>query len=211
MRRQTSPGFWPAASPNCSSTRPNWTPSSTPLENNCATRNQAVQEMESEHAERAQRASAIDGEAKQARERLNHLHLELDRGAARIRNNDERCAELDARSAGAQAEITQTTEQLARLQEEVAGNQQVLESAGRRCSRRPDRTAPAAAGGAERDDRSATGGAGAGAASSCNHGRRLCRLETCANRITQAEERIAALEARGASFGGRTRGSQSAG
>ena len=93
------------------------------------TRTQAVQQMESEHAERAQRASAIDNEAQQARERLNQLNLEMDRGAARSRNNDERCAEFDARSAAAEAEIAQTTEQLERLQEELAGNQQVLESA----------------------------------------------------------------------------------
>jgi chromosome segregation protein len=157
------------------------------------TRNHAVQEMESEHAERAQRASAIDGEARQARERLNHLELELDRGAARSRNNDERCAELDARSAGAQAEIAQTTEQLARLQEEVAGNQQVLESAAAdvagaqaelRQRQQEAQNATTALQQVEREQE--------------QHRRAIMDAVSAAsnvrNRIIQAEERIAALE-----------------
>ncbi len=157
------------------------------------TRNQAVQEMESEHAERAQRASEIEGEARQARERLNHLNLELDRGASRSRTNDERCAELDARSAGAQAEIAQTTEQLARLQEEVAANQQVLESAAAdvagaqtelRQRQQEAQNATTALQQVEREQE--------------QHRRAIMDAVSAAsnvrNRIIQAEERIAALE-----------------
>jgi chromosome segregation protein len=157
------------------------------------TRNQAVQRMESEHAERGQRASAIESEAKQARERLNHLHLELDRGAARSRNNDERCAELDARSAGAQAEIAQTTEQLARLQEEIAGNQQVLESAAADVAgaqaelRQRQQEAQAATTALQQVEREQE-----------QHRRAIMDAVSAAsnvrNRIIQAEERIAALE-----------------
>ncbi len=156
-------------------------------------RNQAVQQMESEHAERGQRASAIESEAKQARERLNHLHLELDRGAARSRNNDERCAELDARSAGAQAEIAQTTEQLARLQEEVAGNQQVLESAAADVAgaqaelRQRQQEAQAATTALQQVEREQE-----------QHRRAIMDAVSAAsnvrNRIVQAEERMAALE-----------------
>jgi chromosome segregation protein len=157
------------------------------------TRNQAVQQMESEHAERAQRASTIDSEARQARERLNHLNLELDRGAARSRNNDERCAELDARSAGAQAEIAQTTEQLARLQDEVAGNQQVLESAA----------ADVAGAQAELRQRQQEAHEATTALQQVEHSQEQHRraimdavsaASNVRNRIIQAEERIAALE-----------------
>ena len=73
--------------------------------------------MEGEHAERTQRGYAIEREGQENREKLNTLALELDRAAARRRTNEERCAELEARSAGAQAEIANTEEQLARLQQ----------------------------------------------------------------------------------------------
>ena len=43
------------------------------------TRTEAVQAMDSEHAERTQQGYAIDTEAKQTRERLNQIHLEMER------------------------------------------------------------------------------------------------------------------------------------
>src|SRR5437868_10338656 len=59
----------------------------------------AVQLLDNEHGERTQRGYAIETEARQTRERLNQVNLEMDRAAARRRNNEERCAELVARSA----------------------------------------------------------------------------------------------------------------
>ena len=66
----------------------------------------ATQGMESEHSELTQRGYAVERDAQTNREQLNTLAIELDRAAARRRTNEERCAELEARSAGAQAEIT---------------------------------------------------------------------------------------------------------
>ena len=90
---------------------------------------EAVQQMEAEHGERTQRGYAIERESQENREKLNTLAMEIDRAAARRHTNEERCAELDARSAGAQAEIASTEEQFARLQQEVEANRATLESA----------------------------------------------------------------------------------
>ena len=90
---------------------------------------EAVQQMESEHGERTQRGYAIERESQENRERLNSLALDLDRAAARRRTNEERCAELDARSAGAQAEIANTEERAARLQQELETDRATLDSA----------------------------------------------------------------------------------
>ncbi|HEY3927630.1 MAG TPA: chromosome segregation protein SMC [Candidatus Koribacter sp.] len=92
-------------------------------------RTEAVTAMDVEHSERVQRGYAIDADSKQNRENLNNISLEIDRASQRRRTNEERCAELIARSAGAEAEIANTTEQLGRLEEELATNKQVLESA----------------------------------------------------------------------------------
>ena len=92
-------------------------------------RGEAVQAMEAEHGERTQRGYAIEREGNENREKLNALVMEIDRAIARRRTNEERCAELDARSAGAQAEVGSTEEQLARLQQELEANRGILESA----------------------------------------------------------------------------------
>ncbi len=156
-------------------------------------RGHAAQQLESEHSERAQRGYAIDNEARQARERLNQLNLEMDRSATRSRNNDERCAELTARSAAAEAEIAQTSEQLGRLQEELATNQQVLESAA----------ADVASAQAELRQRQQEAQNASGSLQEVERRQEQHRhsimeavaaASTVRNRITQAEERIAALE-----------------
>ncbi|MFZ0313019.1 MAG: AAA family ATPase, partial [Candidatus Korobacteraceae bacterium] len=90
---------------------------------------EAVQQMESEHAERTQRGYTIERDGQDNREKLNSLALDLDRAAARRRTNEERCAELDARSAGAQAEIANTEERSARLQQELETDRATLDSA----------------------------------------------------------------------------------
>src|SRR6202040_909117 len=64
-----------------------------------------VQQSETEHTERTQRGYAIETETRQNRERLNQILIEGDRGKARIRTNEERCAELIARTASAEAKL----------------------------------------------------------------------------------------------------------
>jgi len=92
-------------------------------------RGEAVQAMDTEHGERTQRGYAIEREGNESRERLNAIVMEIDRAIERRRTNEERCAELAARSAGAQAEVGSTQEQLTRLQQELDSNRRILESA----------------------------------------------------------------------------------
>ncbi len=73
---------------------------------------EAVQQMEGGHSDLTQHGYAVEHDAQTNREQLNTLAMELDRAAARRRTNEERCAELEARSAGAQAEITANEAQL---------------------------------------------------------------------------------------------------
>ncbi len=153
----------------------------------------AVQLLDNEHGERTQRGYSIEAEAKQTRERLNQINLEMDRATARRRNNEERCAELVARSAGAEAEIAQTGEQLARLEEELGQNREVLASAA----------ADVAAAQEElrlRQDEARSAAATLSSVEQQQEQQRRAIMEAVAaastvrNRITQAEERIAALE-----------------
>ena len=156
-------------------------------------RMEAAQAMETEHAARTQRGYALDGEARQTRERLSQLHLEMDRAGARRRMNEERCAELTARAAAADAEALGAAAQLQRLQDELASNQQLLESAASNvaCAQQ------------ERDQRQSEAQQAA---------QRLLEIErhqeqqrrqlfetvnavsAVGNRMMQAEERIAALQ-----------------
>jgi chromosome segregation protein len=92
-------------------------------------RTEMVQQLESENGERTQRGYAIDGELRQNRDRLNQIALEIDRGHARRRTNEERCAELVARAASSDAELGQAGARLASLEQELASNQHILESA----------------------------------------------------------------------------------
>jgi chromosome segregation protein len=90
---------------------------------------ESVQQSEAEHAERTQRGYAIETETRQNRDRLNQIALEGDRGKARIRTNEERCAELIARTAAAESELAQAQARLVALEEERNGHQQLLDSA----------------------------------------------------------------------------------
>ena len=92
-------------------------------------KSEGVEQMEREHVERTQRGYVIEQEAQENREKISSLVLEIDRAAARRHTNEERCAELDARSAGAEAELGNTEAQRIRLQEELAANRATLESA----------------------------------------------------------------------------------
>ena len=90
---------------------------------------ESVQQSEAEHSERTQRGYAIETETRQNRERLNQIAIEGDRGKARIRTNEERCAELIVRTASAEAELAQAQTRLTALEEERDGHQQLLDSA----------------------------------------------------------------------------------
>ena len=154
---------------------------------------EAVQQMESEHAERTQRGYTIERDGQDNREKLNSLALDLDRAAARRRTNEERCAELDARSAGAQAEIANTEERSARLQQELETDRATLDSAN----------ADVANAQQELQQRQQEAAAAAASLVEVERQQELCRdamLQTVSaasavrNRITQAEERIVALD-----------------
>ena len=90
---------------------------------------ESVQQSEAEQSERTQRGYAIETETRQNRERLNQIAIEGDRGKARIRTNEERCAELIVRTASAEAELAQAQTRLMELEEERDGHQQLLDSA----------------------------------------------------------------------------------
>jgi len=99
------------------------------LANEMQQRTEAVQQLEAEHGEGANRGDAIDAELRENRERLSELAMEIDRAQARRRHNDERCAELVVRSALAEAELAQAQNRLSALETERDTNRQVLESA----------------------------------------------------------------------------------
>ncbi|HEY3928033.1 MAG TPA: chromosome segregation protein SMC [Candidatus Koribacter sp.] len=88
-----------------------------------------VQQLESEHSERTQRGYSIETELRENRDRTSQIALEIDRAHARRRNNEERCAELLARSASAEAELGQAKHRLTVLEAERESNRQILESA----------------------------------------------------------------------------------
>ena len=156
-------------------------------------RTEAVQAMDSEHAERTQHGYAIDNESKQTRERLSQVHLEMERATARRRNNEERCAELTARAAAAEAEASSASAQLQRLQDELDTNQQVLESAA----------ADVASAQQERNQRQSESQQAAQRLMEVEQNQEQQRRQMLdamnaasgvRNRITQTEERIAALQ-----------------
>ncbi len=156
-------------------------------------KSEAVQQMEGEHAERTQRGYAIEREGQENREKLNSLALDLDRAAARRRTNEERCAELDARSAGAQAEIANTQERSSRLQQELETDRATLDSANADVANAQQELQ-------QRQQEAATTSA---SLVEVERQQELCRdaiLQTVSaasavrNRITQAEERIVALD-----------------
>ena len=90
---------------------------------------ESVQQLESEHSERTQRGYAIETEARQNRERLSQIAMDVDRSHARRRTNEERCAELTVRTASSEAEFGQVQNRLMALEEERDGHRQVLDSA----------------------------------------------------------------------------------
>ena len=151
------------------------------------------QQMEAEHGSLTQRGYAVERDAQVNREQINTLTMELDRATARRHTNQERCAELEARSAGAQAEIATGEAQLSQLQQELEANRATLQSAN----------ADVEGAQAELQQRQAE----AAAASSnlmqleiqqeqrrSNILQAVSQGSSVRNRMTQAEERVAALD-----------------
>ena len=154
---------------------------------------EAVEAMEAEHTDRTQRGYAIERESNENREKLNALVMDIDRAIARRRTNEERCAELDARSAGAQAELLSIEEQLTRHRQELESNRAILESAN----------ADVAMAQGELQQRQQEASVAAESLTNVERQQEMRRAailqavsaaSAVRNRITQAEERIAALD-----------------
>jgi chromosome segregation protein len=154
---------------------------------------EAAQQMEADHSGLTQRGYAIEGEAQANREQLNTLAMEIDRATARHHTNDERCAELDARSAGAEAEIAANDSQLAQLQQELEGNRATLQSANADVENAQ----------AELQQRQSEATAATGDLTQLERQQEqrrgdilqaVSQSSAVRNRMTQAEERLAALD-----------------
>ncbi len=153
----------------------------------------ATQQMEAGHSDLTQRGYSLEHDAQTNREQLSTLAMELDRATARRRTNEERCAELEARSAGAQAEITANEAQLSQLNDELQTNRTTLESAN----------ADVEGAQAELLQRQAEASAASANLTQLEHQQEQRRSDimqavsqssSVRNRITQAEERLAALD-----------------
>jgi chromosome segregation protein len=92
-------------------------------------RSESVTAKEAEHTERTQRGYAIESEIAHNSQTMNALAVETERAISRRGANEERCAELDARSAAAQAELERAQAQSLSLLEEVQTNRSFAESA----------------------------------------------------------------------------------
>jgi chromosome segregation protein len=152
-----------------------------------------VQQLETEHGERTQRGYSIEAELRENRERLSQIKLESDRAHAQRRHNEERCAQLLLRSASSEAELGQARHRLTALEEERASNQQMLDSA----------TADVAAAQEELTRCQQEVAAAASALAELEHRHeqsRIAIVEVVArgadlrNQLTQAEERLAAVD-----------------
>jgi chromosome segregation protein len=90
---------------------------------------ESVGAKEAEFSERTQRGYSIESEIAHNSQTMNALAVETERANSRRGANQERCAELDARSAAAHAELERAQTQLLSLVEEVRTNRSFAESA----------------------------------------------------------------------------------
>src|SRR5262249_24228400 len=93
------------------------------------TRTEAVSLREGELSERTRRGYAIESEIAQNSQAVHALEVETERAIGRRAANEERCAELDARSAAASAQLQRPQAHLLSLREELNANRQFAESA----------------------------------------------------------------------------------
>jgi chromosome segregation protein len=92
-------------------------------------RAEVVNAREAEHSERTQRGYAIESELTRNAQAANALALETERATGRRASNQERCAELEARTAAAEAELERAQMHLISLVAELDENRQFAESA----------------------------------------------------------------------------------
>jgi chromosome segregation protein len=92
-------------------------------------RSESVNTKEGEQSERTQRGYAIESEIAVNRQAVNALALETERAVSRRATNEERCAELDARSAAAHVELERAQETLLSLEAELLEDRRFAESA----------------------------------------------------------------------------------
>jgi chromosome segregation protein len=154
---------------------------------------ETVQRFEAEHADRTQRGYAIENEIRENRERLNQIKIDSERAHAQRRHNQERCAELVARSAASEAELVEARQRLTALETERDSNRQVLESASAEVA-------------AAQQELAQCQGSAADAANALadlerrQEDSRAAIIEVVAsasdlrNQLTQAEERLAAVD-----------------
>jgi chromosome segregation protein len=90
---------------------------------------ESVRAKEAEFSERTQRGYSIESEIAHNSQTMNALAVETERANSRRGANQERCAELDARSAAAHVELERAQTQLLSLVEEVRTNRSFAESA----------------------------------------------------------------------------------
>jgi chromosome segregation protein len=153
----------------------------------------SVQQLEGESSERTQRGYGIETELRENRERLGQIKMEMERAQARRRHNEERCADLVERSGISGTHLAQARERLETLEVERASNQRVLDSAADELAaaqrqmalyQREAADAANALAGLEHEQESG----------------RAAIMETVAaashlrNQLTQAQERLAALD-----------------
>jgi chromosome segregation protein len=92
-------------------------------------RAQAVTASEAEHSERTQRGYTIESEITDNTQAVNALALEIERARGRRAANEERCQELEARSAAAIAGLERAQAQLVSVTQELETNRRFAESA----------------------------------------------------------------------------------
>jgi chromosome segregation protein len=98
-------------------------------------RAESVAAREAEHSGRTQRGYAIENEIAENRQAVHALAVESERAIGRRASNQERCAELDARSAAAVAELERAQAHSLSLTTELATNRQFAESAAEEVSK----------------------------------------------------------------------------
>ena len=157
---------------------------------------EGIQHLEAEQTERTQRGYAVETEIRENRERLSEIKLETDRAHATQRHNQERCAELVQRASAAEAELTQAQGRVTTLDAERDSNQQILDSAA----------ADLAAAQAEHAAGEQESAAASNALTELERRQEASRqaileavnsASNLRNQLTQAEERMAAMDREG--------------
>jgi chromosome segregation protein len=168
----------------------------TSLSEEMRQKGEMVQLLEAEHAERTQRGYGIESEIRENSERLNEIKLETDRAQAQRRHNEERCTELLQRVASSEAEWAQAKHRLTALEAERDSNRQILDSAA----------SDLEAAQQELTQCQEKAAAAANELAQSEQQQEQCRVATLEavasvsnlrNQLTQAEERLAAVDREG--------------